>query len=229
MNPVIVIPARLESTRLPNKLLSKKNGHPLIWHTILQAEKTGLPVTVATNSEKIFSMVSPFCIPIMTGDHDSGTERIVEAIQQPFFNRFDFVVNWQGDEPEFPPYRVLELLEEIENDPIGTFATSATPEEITDPNTVKVEVDINNRAIFFTRQPVSSYKHMGIYAYSSKFLNDFPLLKETLREKEENLEQIRWMDNGYKIKVKVIPESTVGIDTQKDFNAWKNNKKESPL
>ena len=222
MNSTIVIPARLESTRLPNKLLLEKNGRPLIWHTILQAEKTGLPVVVVTDSQKIVSLVSPFCIPIMTGNHNSGTERIAEAIQQSFFRRYDFIVNWLGDEPEFPPHRVTELLTELEDAPIGTFATFATPEETDDPNTVKVSVDSNGNAVDFTRQPIPAYKHMGIYAYSMEFLKSFPSLKETFREKEENLEQVRWMDNGYKIKVKVIPESTVGIDTEEDLMRWRH-------
>jgi 3-deoxy-manno-octulosonate cytidylyltransferase (CMP-KDO synthetase) len=221
MNPIIVIPARLKSTRLPDKLLLSKNGHPLIWHTILQAEKTGLPVAVVTDSQKIFALVNPFCIPIMTGHHNSGTERIAEAMQQSFFGRYDFVVNWQGDEPEFPPRRVTELLTELEDAPIGTFATFATPEETDDPNTVKVSVDSNGDAVDFTRQPIPAYKHMGIYAYSTEFLKNFPSMEESPREKEENLEQLRWMDNGYKIKVKVIPESTVGIDTQEDYEDWK--------
>jgi len=221
MNPIIVIPARLESTRLPNKLLLEKNGHPLIWHTILQAEKTGITTVVVTDSQKIVSLVSPFCIPIMTGHHNSGTERIAEAMQQSFFGRYDFVVNWQGDEPEFPPHRVTELLAELEDAPIGTFAAFATPEETDDPNTVKVSVDANSNAVDFTRQSIPAYKHMGIYAYSMEFLKSFPSLKESSREKKENLEQVRWMDNGYKIKVKIIPESTVGIDTQEDYEDWK--------
>ena len=221
MNPIIVIPARLKSTRLPNKLLLRKNGHSLIWHTILQAEKTGLPVAVVTDSQKIFALVNPFCIPIMTGHHNSGTERIAEAMQQSFFGRYDFVVNWQGDEPEFPPHRVTELLAELEDAPIGTFAAFATPEETDDPNTVKVSVDANSNAVDFTRQSIPAYKHMGIYAYSMEFLKSFPSLKESSREKKENLEQVRWMDNGYKIKVKIIPESTVGIDTQEDYEDWK--------
>ena len=221
MNPIIVIPARLESTRLPNKLLLRKSGHPLIWHTIMQAEKTGLPIAVVTDSQKIFALVNPFCIPIMTGHHNSGTERIAEAMQQSFFGRYDFVVNWQGDEPEFPPYRVTELLTELGDAPIGTFATFATPEETDDPNTVKVSVDANSNAVDFTRQPIPAYKHMGIYAYSTEFLKNFTSMEESPREKEENLEQLRWMDNGYKIKVKVISESTVGIDTQEDYEDWK--------
>jgi len=225
MNPIIVIPARLKSTRLPNKLLLKKNGHPLIWHTILQAEKTGFPVAVVTDSQKIVSLVSPFCVPIMTGHHNSGTERIVEAIQQSYFRRFDFIVNWQGDEPEFPPHRVTELLAELEDAPIGTFAAFATPEETDDPNTVKVSVDSNGNAVDFTRQPIPAYKHMGIYAYSTEFLKNFSSLKESPREEEENLEQLRWMDNGYKIRVKIIPESTIGIDTEEDYQRYIGDKK----
>ena len=224
MSAIIAIPARLESTRLPNKMLLKKNGHPLIWHTILQAEKTGLPVVVATDSMKIFNLVDPFCIPIFTEACESGTERIVDALYQPSFIRYDYVVNWQGDEPEFPPERVLELLEEMDGYDIGTFCTKPTADELYDPNTVKVRVNGRMEAVRFTRETSIGYKHMGIYIFSKKFIQDYPFMEDSEASIEESLEQIKWMENGYKILVKNMPESTIGIDTEEDYRRYTREK-----
>jgi len=235
MNNYIIIPARLDSSRLPNKMLKDDTGHPLIWHTVKNAKlsKKADAIVVATDSEEIRDAVRDEANVVMTGACSNGTERVSEACRT--LNLHGNVVNLQGDEPEVDMSCVDDLFSlfgkkycECRWD-VATLATPASPDEYADPNTVKVVVGGGGQAMYFSRSPIpyggeaESLKHIGVYAYTSAFVRSLCLLKDTKAINEsENLEQLLWMENGFPIKVLVRDLQTVGIDTQEDYERFAN-------
>ncbi|MGC8802333.1 MAG: 3-deoxy-manno-octulosonate cytidylyltransferase [Bacteroidales bacterium] len=245
MNFIGIIPARYASTRFPGKPLLDINGKSMIQRVYEQAGKALEYVVVATDDERIYKHVEAFGgRVVMTSDkHRSGTDRCAEAIRkiQPDFPNvsFDVVINIQGDEPFIQPEQ-LRLLKSCFEDEIS-IATLAkpitTPDELFNPNVVKVIVNRNNRALYFSRSVipyqrnaeqttwVSSFqylKHIGIYAYKVSTLKEITLLSPSSLEIAESLEQNRWLENEYSIYVQPTNLETIAIDTPEDLEKVRN-------
>ena len=247
-NVIAIIPARLFSTRLVNKLLLELNGKPLILHTLEQAKKARniSRVIVATDSEAILKVVEASGNEaILTSEkHQSGSDRIAEVAETLPEN--SIIVNVQGDEPLIPPATIDSAVEAIlADDSIQMATTCEVIKNINDvlsPDVVKVVTDANGFALYFSRSPIpfpremirryynfesvprmdgdfpALYrKHTGLYVYRREFLLKFAKLEQTNLEKIEMLEQLRALENGARIKVVEVTESSVGVDTAEDF------------
>lgn len=229
MYAIGVIPARLNSTRLPKKILHPIQGKPMVVHVYEQAKKaTSLDdVIVAIDAEETADALKSFNVKtIMTSvDHVSGTDRIFEAVQN---IETDVVVNIQGDEPTVDPALIDELVGQFENGPIQ-MATAAgkdmNPKKFTDVNTVKVLLDGDGYAVNFRREPVVAeaggyYHHVGIYAYTKTALEKFTQLSPSENEQKLKLEQYRALDNDIPIKVILTDKVNKGIDTMDDLKQF---------
>lgn len=233
MNPIVVIPARLAATRLPNKPLADIGGRPMIWRVVERARLAGIgPVAVAADSEAIATALNGSgAEAILTRpEHPSGSDRIFEALGKlDPDRRYDVVVNVQGDFPTASPATiaaVLGPLKEPEVD-IATLAGEIVIEhERTNPNVVKVvgtPVAPNRlRALYFTRATAPSgegplYHHSGIYAYRRSALERFVALPPSTLEKREKLEQLRALEAGMRIDVTLVGEVPFGVDTPEDL------------
>lgn len=238
MKIVVCIPARYASTRFPGKVLAKETGKYLIQHTWEQARKAKLPqrVLIAADDEKIVQAAGEFgaeCV-LTSPNHQSGTDRIAEAVGG---TDADIVINVQGDEPQIDPDHIdylARLLLDRPDAPMATLAAGfASREQIADPNVVKVIVDANGKAIYFSRSvipydreragvgDVSRYlRHIGIYAYHREFLLTITSLPQTPLEKLEKLEQLRAIEHGYAILVGNVEHTCEGIDTPEQYAAF---------
>ena len=231
-----LIPARYASTRFPGKPLALLAGKPVIQHVYEQASKVLDAVYVATDDERIYNKVKEFGgKAVMTStEHHSGTDRIEEALQKVGGN-FDVVVNIQGDEP-FIQKSQIETLCKCFNNKITQISTLGKPfesiEAVENPNSPKIVIDNNGYAMYFSRSIIpfirgveknewlkkhTFLKHLGIYAYRANVLNEITKLPQSELELAESLEQLRWLQNGYKIKVGLTDAETVGIDTPDDL------------
>ena len=235
MNVLAVIPARYASTRLPGKPLVSICGKPMIQHVY---ERVRLAtrvnrVVVATDDNRILEAVRGFSgEAVMTrGDHRSGSERVAEVATQ---ISADIYVNVQGDEPLIEPAAVDSLVEAMaaDEDPPVQLGTLCVPilsaADIMDPNIVKVVLDFQGDALYFSRAPIPwvrdegsrvyarHYKHLGIYAYHREPLLEFPTLPPGDLEKLEQLEQLRFLENGYKIRVAETSFDSVSVDVPGD-------------
>lgn len=237
MRVVGIIPARYDSSRFPGKPLVDINGKSMIRRVYEQCVKCKYldQVVVATDDERIFSHVNEFGFAVMTStSHESGTDRCEEAVSQ-LDGKFDYVVNIQGDEPFISPNQITLLIKEIssDNSELGTLVKKIEEEEtLWNNNTPKVVISVNNEALYFSRQAIphvrdsdtenwlennTFYKHIGIYAYRIDVLNSIVRLPQSNLEKLEKLEQLRWLENGYRVKVGITNEETIGIDTPEDL------------
>ena len=238
MKIVVCIPARYASTRFPAKVLAQDTGKYLIQHTWEQARKAKLPqrVVIAADDERIVQAARQFgaeCV-LTSANHQSGTDRIAEAVGK---SDAGIVINVQGDEPQINPEHIDYLARLLLDDPDAPMATLAaafaTREQIADPNVVKVIVDANGKAIYFSRSvipydreragvgDVSHYlRHIGIYAYRRDFLLGITSLPQTPLEKLEKLEQLRAIENGYTILVGKVEHTCEGIDTPEQYAAF---------
>ena len=231
-----LIPARYASTRFPGKPLALLAGKPVIQHVYEQASKVLDAVYVATDDERIYNKVEEFGgKAVMTStEHHSGTDRIEEALQK-VGGDFDVVVNIQGDEP-FIQKSQIETLCKCFDDKNTQIATLGKPfesiEAVENPNSPKIVLDNNGYAMYFSRSIIpfirgvekrewlkkhTFLKHLGVYAYRSNVLNEITKLPQSELELAESLEQLRWLQNGYKIKVGLTNAETVGIDTPDDL------------
>ncbi len=231
-----LIPARYASTRFPGKPLALLNGKPVIQHVYEQAAKVLDAVYVATDDERIYNKVLAFGgKAVMTStEHHSGTDRIEEALEK-VGGDFDVVVNIQGDEP-FIAQSQIETLCQCFVDKATQIATLGKPfeciEAAENPNSPKIVVDNRGYALYFSRSIIpfvrgterqdwlSKYpflKHLGIYAYRANVLKEITKLPQSSLELAESLEQLRWLQNGYRIKVGLTDVETVGIDTPDDL------------
>ncbi len=239
---LIVIPARLESTRLPRKLLLRQTGKPLIQHTFEAASRASRPmgVCVATDAEEIRDAVHAFGGKAqMTGrDLQSGTDRVAEVAAR--LPAVDIIVNVQGDEPELSGTAIDQVVELLEAHPAAVMSTLATPirslSQLKDPACVKVVFDHEGRALYFSRSviphprqwddallaanPPVFYQHVGLYAYRRDFLLDLRRLPRSPLEILESLEQLRVLANAHQIMVGVVDEPTCGVDTAADYRAF---------
>ena len=231
-----LIPARYASTRFPGKPLALLAGKPVIQHVYEQAVKVLDAVYVATDDERIYNKVMEFGgKAVMTStEHHSGTDRIEEALEK-IGGNFDVVVNIQGDEP-FIAQSQIETLCHCFEDEATQIATLGKPfeciEAVENPNSPKIVVDNRGYAMYFSRSVIpfvrgverqewlKKYpflKHLGIYAYRTEILKAITRLPQSSLELAESLEQLRWLENGYRIKVGITNVETVGIDTPEDL------------
>jgi 3-deoxy-manno-octulosonate cytidylyltransferase (CMP-KDO synthetase) len=225
-----VIPARLASTRFPAKALAPLNGKPIlqhVWERTSQARYLK-NVLIATDDETIASVCRKFGAQVrMTSpSHPSGTDRVAEVASA---YRHELVVNVQGDEPLIDPSAidaaVLAALDD-EEIPMTTLAKRIdNPSEICNPNVVKVVSDRTGRAIYFSRNPIpfdrsggaTYFKHIGLYVYRREFLLEYPSLPVGPLEQAERLEQLRALENGYRIRVAETEYESMGVDTPEDL------------
>ena len=232
---VAVLPARFSSTRFAAKVLAKDTGKFLIQHTYEQACAASLPekVIIAADNEKVVAAAETFGAEcIMTSvEHKSGTDRIAQAVAD---MDVDIVVNLQADEPEIEPDNIDYLARLLIDNPDYPMATLSADfqnaQQVADPNIVKVITDCNNGAIYFSRFPIpydreksgvgnvrQYLRHLGIYAYRKEFLLKITSLPQTPLEKIEKLEQLRAIENGYKILVGKVEHTCDGIDTPEQY------------
>ena len=232
---VCVIPARLESTRLPQKLLRTIEGKPLLQFVYENAKvaKRIDRVIVACDHEAIKKCVESFGgeTVLTAAHHASGTERISEVAKR---LTCEFIVNLQGDEPLMHPETIDQVAVAIQRDQSCVMSTACIskndPEEFSNPNVVKVTKDQNGWALYFSRAPIPHdrdgraneyFKHLGIYGYRRGFLLRFPTLTPSELEHREKLEQLRALENGYRIKVVETVHDSIGVDTEEDFRLVK--------
>ena len=239
MKFLAIIPARYASTRLPGKPLAIINGKPMIqW--VCERTSAHFDTWVATDDSRIFDAVTAFGgRAVMTSDtHKSGTDRIAEAlnsIERITGITYDVVINVQGDEP-LVAGKQLEIIASLFDDPttqIGTLVKEFNADEdIFNPNTPKVVMDASHRALYFSRSVIphirgveqsewsarhTFYKHIGMYAYRAEVLREITRLPQSSLELAESLEQLRWLENGYTIKVGVTTLETISVDTPEDL------------
>lgn len=231
-----IIPARYASTRFPGKPLALLGGKPVIQHVYEKVAAVLEAAYVATDDERIYDVVKSFGgqVVITRTDHKSGTDRIEEAIEK-IGGECDVVVNVQGDEP-FVAKSQLDTICHCFDDPTTQIATLGKPfesmEAVQNPNSPKIVVDNMGFAMYFSRSVIpyvrgkekSSWlthypflKHLGIYAYRKDVLRQVTQLPQSSLEIAESLEQLRWLQNGFKIKVGTTDVETVGIDTPQDL------------
>jgi len=235
---IAVIPARLASTRLPRKPLADIGGAPMVVRVAQQAAKSlASQVVVATDSDEIIHVCQQHQIAVIKTStaHPTGTDRLRELVVMRGLSDEAIVVNVQGDEPFIPPELINQVAQALADHPDCAIATAAVAiedaSEIHNPNVVKVVLDANGQALYFSRaaipfqrdglEPSIPYlRHLGIYAYKVHFLKAFAGLPPAPIEKMEALEQLRALYNGYKIHVQVYHEvPPPGIDTPEDLLA----------
>lgn len=236
---IAIIPARYASTRFPGKPLARLGGMPVIERVYRQVKGVVEDVVVATDDERILAAVEAFGgRAVMTSDkHRSGTDRCWEAYQKQG-EEYDVVINVQGDEPfiAHSQLRAIMACFEDEATDIATLVKPFTSEDglaaLENPNSPKVVLDSESRAIYFSRSVIpylrgvereqwlehhTFYKHIGMYAFRREALREVTSLEQSPLEIAESLEQLRWLENGYKIGVGISSIETVGIDTPEDL------------
>jgi len=229
MKIAIGIPARMGSTRFPGKPLALLAGCPMIEHVIEKALASGLgEVFVATDDARNAEVAKQAGVRacITRPDHPNGSNRLAEAVAD---MDCDIVVNVQGDEPLIDPAAIRAVVEPFRNDAFLPMATLAhplrNPEDLHDPNVVKLVSNAKGRAMYFSRAPipyprsgtVTALQHVGLYAYRKEFLLIYPQLTPCESEQVEQLEQLRVLHHGYDIAVSVGDFHCIGVDTQADL------------
>lgn len=239
MNFIAIIPARFASSRFPGKPLADMAGKSMIQRVYEQVQKAVSEVWVATDNVSIFEAVETFGgKAIMTSEaHRSGTDRVYEAYGK-IGKGCDVVINIQGDEPFIQPAQIKTLMDCFESGDTQ-LATLVKPfrkedgfETLFNPNSPKVIINKRNEAIYFSRSIIpyirdvhhtewldkhTFYKHIGMYAYRGDVLKEITKLPQSSLEIAESLEQLRWIENGYKIKIGFTDIETIGIDTPDDL------------
>src|SRR5882757_10096570 len=230
---VVVIPARYASTRLPGKPLVSLAGKPMVQRVYERAKQaqTVHRVVVATDDQRIIDAVRSFGgeARMTRADHRTGTERIAEVAAH---EEGDVFVNVQGDEPLLDPNAIDVAVNSLLEEPVASISTVATPiktpGDIMDPNVVKVVLDFDENAIYFSRAPipwvrdtaskivVRHLKHLGLYVFQRDALLEYPTLPQGELERIEQLEQLRWMENGWKIRVAEVEHDAVSVDVPED-------------
>ena len=242
MSFTVIIPARYASSRLPRKPLADIAGKPMIQHVWEKAQQAGANrVIIATDHEEIEQVAKTFGAEVcMTStEHNSGTERLAEVIEKMAIADDEIIVNVQGDEPLIPPVIIQQVAQNLAENQVN-MATLAvkleTKEELFNPNCVKVVTDQKGMALYFSRAAIPFardyfadcndaffasqpyLRHIGIYAYRAKFVNQYICWQPTVLEKLESLEQLRALWYGEKIHVELVKEAPqVGVDTLEDL------------
>ena len=230
---VIVIPSRYGSTRLPAKPLVSIAGKPMVQHVYERAKQsqTAHRVIVATDDQRIMDMVMGFGgeARMTRSDHRTGTERIAEVASH---EKGDVFVDVQGDEPLIDPVAIDTAVAALLEEPAAQIATVATAirhaGDIMDPNVVKTVRDFDSNGLYFSRAPipwvrdtqqkihVKYWKHLGLYAFQRDALLEYPTLPQGELEKIEQLEQLRWLENGWKIRIAEVEHDAVSVDVPED-------------
>ena len=240
MKALGIIPARYGSSRFPGKPLADILGKPMIWHVYTRAREALDHVVIATDDTRIFERANQLGLNVVmtSTHHSSGTERCREALdnyEKELKNKFDLVINIQGDEPLIDPGIIRTLVDNF--DPQTEIATLIRQEKdwenLFDPNIVKVITRPDGQAIYFSRNAIpflrdidkrqwteyhTFYTHIGIYAYRSDILREIVSLPPGALEQAEKLEQLRWIENGYRIKTIVVDYIGIGVDTSNDLD-----------
>lgn len=242
MKITAIIPARYASVRFEGKALADIQGKPMVQHVYERTAKAGLidEVIVATDDERIAAAVQAFGGRVeMTGrHHETGTDRLAEVAGR---IDSDIIVNVQGDEPLIEPAMIDQAIKPLVDDPqvmMGTLKSQIrTLHDFLSPNVVKVVTDLKGFALYFSRSPmpnfrdkwqdmkdekftsgtILSYKHVGLYVYRREFLLEYSAMAPTSLEMAEKLEQLRVLENGYRIKVVETEYETIGVDTPGDL------------
>lgn len=227
-----MIPARYASTRFPAKPLADIGGQSMIERVYRQTKQSSAVVkaVVATDDQRIFDHVRSFGgeVVMTSPDHVSGTDRCFEALSKQA-EKFDYVINIQGDEPFISPKQIDLLADLLDGaTELATLAKKITDtESISNPNVVKLVKSVNKEALYFSRHAIpflrnkvdhTFFKHIGMYAYRTDILEKITKLQVSPLEKAESLEQLRWLENGYRIKVAETEQETIGVDTPEDLD-----------
>lgn len=234
----VIIPVRLASTRLPGKPLLFIGDKPLIQHVYESAARSSADsVIIATDSLEIRNAAESFgaVVQMTANTHESGTERLIEVVEQLHEADDGIIINLQGDEFNLPPLFINQLAGSLISRQDAGMATLCepiiSPEDFVNPNFVKVTFDKDQSALDFRREPIPwpmaapalpkgvyGYGHIGMYAYRVWFIRQYSRLPHCEREKKERLEQLRVVEHGLKIHVEIVPESpAIGIDTPEDL------------
>lgn len=239
MKIIGIIPARYASTRFPGKPLVMLGDKQIIERVYRQVEGILDEVVVATDDKRIFDAVAAFGgkVVMTSTEHRSGTDRVMEAYSK-LGEKYDVIVNIQGDEPFIQPEQIKQLCQCFNDDnvDIATLVKPFTDDDgiaaLENPNSPKVVLDNNMRAMYFSRSVIpylrgvdknewlkkhTFYKHIGMYAYRADALQRITSLPQSTLELAESLEQLRWIENGLTIKVGVTQQETIGIDTPEDL------------
>ena len=238
-----VIPSRYASTRLEGKPLKDICGHTMIEWVYKRTKLANLDeVVVATDDERIYKEVERFGgKAILTSkEHENGTSRIAEVCTK--YEDYDVIVNVQGDEPLIEPEMINSIINSLKEDDTISMSTLKykidTMEEIENPNYVKVITDKKGYALYFSRSVIpyprkldiqNYYKHVGIYGYKRDFVVEYAKMEPTPLELSESLEQLRALENGYRIKVMETPYKIIGVDTQEELEKVREYIKENGL
>lgn len=229
-----VIPARFASSRFPGKALATIAGKPMIQHVFERARRSQYlsDVVIATDDDRIAAAARGFraSVRMTRSDHLSGTDRVAEVASA---DSAELVVNIQGDEPLIDPDAIDAAILSVTDDPFVSMGTLRKriddPEDILNPNVVKVVTDLHGRAIYFSRLPIpyvreggshktlTLFKHIGLYIYRRDFLLAYPDLPVGPLEQTERLEQLRALENGHSIRVVDTEYDSLGVDTPEDF------------
>lgn len=239
LNFIVIIPARYASTRFPGKPLARLGGKTVIERVYEQVKQVIPNVVVALDDERIAQAVSDFggrCV-MTRQDHKSGTDRIMEAYDK-IGGKEDVIINVQGDEPFIQPSQLRSIMAcfDDERTDIATLVKPFDPHrpysELENPNSPKVVIDKDQNAKYFSRSVIpylrnvpreewpkrhQYYTHLGMYAYRAQVLREVTALPQSSLELAESLEQLRWLENGYRITVGFSEEETIGIDTPQDL------------
>ena len=229
-----VIPARFASSRFPGKALAIIASKPMIQHVFERASRSRYlsDLVIATDDERIAAAARAFRAPVrMTlPDHPSGTDRVAEVASA--YPDVELIVNIQGDEPLIDPEAIDAAILSVLGDPTVSMGTLMkrieNPEEVSNPNVVKVVTDLHGRAIYFSRLPIpyvretgsialTRFKHIGLYIYRRDLLLAYPDLPVGPLERSERLEQLRALENGHSIRVVETDYDSLGVDTPEDF------------
>ncbi|MEI9920744.1 MAG: 3-deoxy-manno-octulosonate cytidylyltransferase [Bacteroidota bacterium] len=226
-----IIPARYASTRFPAKPLADIAGKSMVQWVYTQATQSKKinKVIVATDDQRIFDHVKSFggTVCMTSADHVSGTDRCFEALSKQN-EKYDYVINVQGDEPFIAPEQIDLLGDLLDGKTeLATLAKKIEDEEaLVNPNVVKLVKGLNGEALYFSRATIpylrnkvehTFFKHIGMYAYRSDILEKITKLPVSKLEKAESLEQLRWLENGFRIKVAETERETIGVDTPEDL------------
>ena len=235
-----IIPARYDSKRLPGKPLALIQDRPMIQHVYERAARAASlqRLVVATDDSRIQQAVASFDGEVLmtSADHKSGTDRVAEAARQLMLSDHAIVVNIQGDEPLLQTEMIDSLVDTLKAKADVDMATLAHPgtdnDHFYDPAVVKVVLDSEGRALYFSRAPIPSlneassapqyYKHLGLYGYRNGFLQEFTTLPTGVLERQENLEQLRALEHGFSISVVITPHDSVSVDTPEDLALVRN-------
>jgi len=235
-----IIPARYDAKRLPGKPLALIQDRPMIQHVYERAVGAASlqRLVVATDDSRIQQAVAHFDGEVLmtSGDHKSGTDRVAEAARQLMLSDLAIVVNIQGDEPLLRTEMIDSLVDTLKAQTDVDMATLAHPgaasDDFHDPAVVKVVLDSDSRALYFSRAPIPAltepssapqyYKHLGFYGFRNGFLQEFTTLSPGILERQEKLEQLRALEHGFRISVVITPHDSVSVDTVEDLALVRN-------